>query len=136
MRPHWDEVWMNVAQQIRRRSSDPKHKVGAIVVTFDNTQVLAVGYNGDEKGGPNERESLVMGESGFIHAEENALIKCDYNNPKQKKMYITLSPCRMCAKRIINAGIDMVIYDEEYVDVTGIELLKVYGIEVIKFTQE
>lgn len=136
MRPSWDEVWMNVAHQIQRRSVDPKYKVGTIIVTFDNTQVLAVGYNGDQKGGSNVRDSLEQGMSGFIHAEENALIKCDYNNPKRKKMYVTLSPCRMCAKRIINAGIDVVIYDEEYPDRTGIELLREAGIEVIQFTLE
>ena len=40
---------------------------------------------GDQKGGSNERDSLVVGQSGFIHAEDNALIKLDYNNPKYKK---------------------------------------------------
>ena len=28
------------------------------------------------------------GKSGFIHAEVNALIKLDYNNPKEKIMYV------------------------------------------------
>ena len=99
MRPEWDEIWANFATQISRRSVDPKYKVGAVIVNDENTQVLSIGYNGDQKGGSNERESLSMGESGFIHAEENALIKLDYNNPKYKKMYVTLSPCKMCAKK-------------------------------------
>jgi len=123
-RPTWDEVWMDFAYSISRRSMDNKYKVGAIIVTDDNTQVLSVGYNGDHKGGPNQRDSLAHGESGFIHAEINALIKFDYNNPKRKIMFLTLSPCKMCAKAIINAGVSEVVYDEEYIDTAGIDLLK------------
>jgi len=57
---------------------------------------------------------MKQGQSGFIHAEINALIKCDYNNPKKKKMYLTLSPCDVCAKAIVNAGIDEVIFSRKY----------------------
>jgi dCMP deaminase len=122
-RPEWDEIWSNFADQISRRSLDPKHKVGAIVVNEENTQVLSIGYNGDQKGGPNQRESLDVGKSGFIHAEINALIKLDYNNPAKKKMYLTLSPCDVCAKAIINAGIEEVIYLERYEQSNGIDIL-------------
>lgn len=113
-RPGWDQIWMKFAHEISKRSLDDKHKVGAVIVNEDNTQVLAIGYNGDQKGGPNKRESMDVGGSGFIHAEINALIKCDYNYPKKKKMYLTLSPCKMCAKAIVNAGIDEVIYAKQY----------------------
>jgi len=132
-RPSWDSIWMEFARAISARSYDPRHQVGAIVVTADNTQVLAVGYNGNYAGGPNEVESQVPGESGMIHAEINALLKMDYNNPKDKKMYVTLSPCRMCAKAIINAGITEVIYGEEYRDTGGIDLLQLAGIKVSFF---
>ena len=130
MRPKWDEIWMDFAKNISRRSIDPKHKVGAVIVTEDNTQVLSLGYNGDHKGGPNIRDSLEHGHSGLIHAEINALIKCDYNNPKNKKMYVTLSPCDVCAKAIINAGIKEVIYLEEYKKSKGLEILQSCGIIV------
>ena len=115
---------MSFANSIAKRSIDPRFKVGAIVVSNDNTQVLSVGYNGDQAGGSNQVESSVPGESGCIHAEINALIKLDYNNPKAKKMYLTLSPCKMCAKAMINAGIQEVVYDEEYRDSSGIKLLQ------------
>lgn len=129
-RPSWDEVWMDTARLIARRSCDPRYRVGAIVVTADNTQVLSVGYNGNYKGGPNEVESAIPGESGMLHAEINALLKLDYNNPKRKVMYVTLSPCRMCCKAIVNAGISEVVYDKEYRDTTGIEILQQVGITV------
>ena len=127
-RPTWDEVWMKTALTISKRSYDPRHKVGAIVVTKDNTQVLAVGYNGNYSGGPNEVESVVPGESGMLHAEINALLKMDYNNPKEKKMYVTLLPCRLCAKAIINAGIKEVIYSELYRDTSSLEILNSQGV--------
>jgi dCMP deaminase len=52
-RPEWDEIWMEMAHSIARRSYDPKYKVGAIIVSADNTSVLALGYNGNFAGGPN-----------------------------------------------------------------------------------
>ena len=133
MRPEWDDIWMSVAHTIAQRSIDPRYQVGAVIVTADNTQVLALGYNGDHKGGPNTRESMATGQSGFIHAEINALIKCDYNNPKRKKMYVTLSPCSHCAKMIVNANIEEVVYSEDYRDTSGIDIMSSAGISVRRF---
>lgn len=129
-RPTWDEVWMKTAETLAERSYDPRHKVGAIVVTEDNTQVLAVGYNGNYSGGPNQVESTVPGESGMLHAEINALLKMDYNNPKRKKLYVTLLPCRMCAKAIINAGISEVVYRNTYRDTSSLGILETMSVHV------
>jgi dCMP deaminase len=131
-RTPWDDVWMSMAVIISSRSLDPRNKVGAIIVTEDNTQVLSIGYNGDEKGGLNLVESTEPGCSGFLHAEINALIKCDFNSPKNKKMYLTLSPCKMCAKAIVNGGVREVHYLQEYRDLSGVKLLKDAGIFVKK----
>jgi len=134
-RPDWNSIWSEFVTNISKRSPDQKFQVGAVIVTEDNTQVLALGYNGDHKGGPNQRDSLETGRSGFIHAEVNALIKCDFNNPKKKKMYLTHSPCPVCAKCIVNAGIDKVLYIKDYEpDMTGIEILKGCGVEVKKLS--
>ena len=129
-RPQWDTIWANFSKDIARRSLDPKHKVGAVIVNNENTQVLSIGYNGDQKGGSNKRDSMERGKSGFIHAEINALIKCDYNNPVKKKMYLTLSPCNICAKAIVNSGIKEVIYLEKYEQSNGIDILINAGIHV------
>jgi len=133
-RPHWDEIWMGFAHSIARRSYDPRYQVGAVIVTKENTQVLAVGYNGNYSGGPNEVESPEPGNSGMIHAEINALLKCDYNNRGEKIMYVTLSPCKMCAKAMINGGVKEVVYDEEYRDMSGLDLLKSAGVAVRRYT--
>lgn len=129
-RPNWDDIWMKFAYLIADRSYDPRHKVGSVVVTDSNTQVLAIGYNGNYSGGPNEVESNTPGESGMIHAEINAMIKLDFNNPNRKIMFLTLSPCRACAKAIINGGISEVVYSEEYRDTSGLELLSHAGVKV------
>ena len=133
-RPSWDKVWMKTAHIIASRSTDQRHKVGAVIVTDDNTQILALGYNGNYVGGPNEIESSEPGQSGNLHAEVNALLKMDFNNPKKKIMYVTLSCCRMCSKAIINSKIDKVVYYKEYRDTSGLELLRKSGIEVEQFT--
>jgi deoxycytidylate deaminase len=38
----------------------------------------------------------------------------------------------MCAKAIINSGIDEVIYNEEYRDTSGLEILSNGGVSVFK----
>ena len=129
-RPSWDKIWMDMAKTIAQRSHHPTFQVGAIIVTEDNTQVLSVGYNGSYKGGPNVPLSHEPGCSGLIHAEINALLKLDYNNPKKKKMYVTLSPCPDCARAIVNSNIDTVIYAEQYRNLDGIEILESAGINV------
>ena len=134
-RPTWDQIWISFAKTISERSYDPRNKVGAVIVTEDNTQVLSIGYNGGWAGGPNEVESLEPGKSGMIHAEINALIKMNYSHHKRKKLYVTLSPCRGCAKAIINGGINRVIYLDDYRDLSGVELLREAGIRVRRFDE-
>lgn len=132
-RPSWDKIWMQMAETIAQRSHHPTFKVGAIIVTSDNTQVLSLGYNGNAKGMSNTPQSEQPGHSGLLHAEINALLKLDYNNPKEKVMYLTLSPCANCAMAVINSGIKKIVYKETYRTNSGIELLQKAEIVVQKF---
>lgn len=132
-RNSWNVTWMTMARLIAQRSYDPSLKVGAVIVNDENTTILSHGYNGNYRGGPHERESQIPGQSGMIHAELNALIKLDYHSLQKKYMYVTHSPCIMCAKAIINARISKVIYESEYRDASGIALLKNTGVDVHKF---
>lgn len=126
---------MSIARLIAQRSYDPSLQVGAVVVSDDNSQMLSMGYNGNYRGGPHQRESSEPGQSGFIHAEVNALVKCDFNFHKKKHMYLTHSPCRTCAKLIVNAEITKVIYDIPYRDTSGIEILTSVGIDVFSLQE-
>lgn len=127
-RPSWNEIWMTMAETISKRSHHSEFKVGALIVTSDNTQVLSLGYNGNAAGMSNVPQSEEPGCSGLLHAEINALLKLDYNNPKDKVMYLTLSPCEYCAKAIINSGIKKVVYKEKYRNTSGIVLLRTAGV--------
>ena len=129
-RPSWDKIWMKMAETIAQRSHHPTFKVGAIIVTSDNTQVLSLGYNGNARGMSNVPQSEKPGCSGLLHAEINALLKLDYNNPKTKKMYLTLSPCEYCAKAIVNSKIEEVIYLKPYRDISGVNILKEANLKV------
>ena len=126
---------MTMAETIAKRSHHSTFKVGALIVTSDNTQVLSLGYNGNAAGMSNVPQSEEPGRSGLLHAEINALLKMDYNNPKDKVMYLTLSPCINCAIAIINSGIKKIIYKETYRDTTGIELLKKANVNVESFKE-
>lgn len=128
----FDAVWMRLALDLSRFSTCDRKKVACVVVTEDAQQILAVGYNGTEKGGPNHCVRPEPGNCGCLHAEDNACIKLDYNNPARKILYCTDSPCEYCARRIVNAGISEVIYLREYRKTEGLEILARAEIPVTK----
>ena len=99
--------FMNIAKQIATLSYDQKHQVSAILIKKDFSNIHCMGYNGNYEGGPNERDSQEHGKSGFIHAEENALLKKTITKEEMENymMFVTMTPCNMCAKKMVNAGI-------------------------------
>jgi len=114
-------VFMNMCREISTLSHDPKYKVAALVITPDYREVCAIGYNGDYAGGPNERESLEHGKSNFIHAEENVLVHLckPFELRHNLILFCTHKPCTMCAKKLVNAGLKTVLYDQDYIDAIG-----------------
>jgi deoxycytidylate deaminase len=68
-----------------------------------------------------------------IHSEENCLVKSSYSDPSRKKMYVTVSPCVRCAKLIVNAKIDEVIYRDAYRIRDGLEILVSGGVIVRQY---
>ena len=141
-RPTWDYIWMALAVEIGERSTcrTPNRKVGCVIVSEDNTKVLSNGYNGGAKGDDNScdyTEDLKIGSSRCtcVHAEMNALTKLDTSNPVGKRMYLTVSPCKLCYKLIVNAGIQEVIYLWEY-DSEIISKMKSLGVKVRSMKNE
>lgn len=133
-RPSWDEIWLTMAHHLALRSTCSRACVGCIIVSEDNHRVLAVGYNGGAAGVFNECQSTEPGKCGHLHAEINALIKLDYNEPGSKKAYVTMMPCFNCSVALVNAKIKEVVYKESYRDTSGIELLEKAGIRTRQFT--
>ena len=123
-RPTWPEIWMQLAEHLSQRSTCRRAHVGCVIVSSDNCRVLSMGYNGNYTKGPNTCDSNEPGFCGCLHAEDNCLLKMNFNDPVDKIMYTTTSPCKACAKRIVQASINEVIYLNEYRNTEGIELLK------------
>ena len=117
------EVYMRMAEELAKRSTCARLQVGTVVTDAQMENVLAIGYNGNARGLPNRCDSTVPGQCGCIHSEVNALIKAP-GAIKDKVVFVTNSPCVMCAKLIINSGVTHVFYRHAYRDPSGVELLQ------------
>lgn len=109
-------VFARMCMTLSSLSHDPKFQVGAMVITRDFREICALGYNGSYKGGPNERESLETGKSGFIHAEENCLIHLckPFELRKDLIMICRYKACPACARLVVNGGIRTFLYIDDY----------------------
>ena len=131
----FDEIYMDLACSLAKRSTCSRLHVGCVVVSDDNQRVLSIGYNGGAKKIFNDCLSDEPGKCGHLHAEMNALIKLNYNEPVKKKMYVTVLPCFQCSVAIVNASIDEVIYLNDYRLTDGLELLHRANIKVRKYEE-
>lgn len=128
-RPSLVNSFIEVAEIFSKRSTCNRLSVGCVITNSEMTSILSIGYNGNAKGLNNCCDSDEPGNCGCIHSEVNALIKCDYSI-KNKKMFVTHSPCKMCCKLIINAGISHVYYLNEYRDMSALQILHQSGVFV------
>ena len=114
---NWDEYFMGVAHLSGMRSKDPNTQVGACIVSSDN-KILSMGYNGfprgcsdDEFPWDREGETLDTKYPFVTHSELNAILNYRGGSLDGTKLYVSLFPCNECAKAIIQAGIQTVVYD-------------------------
>ncbi|MBT3827654.1 hypothetical protein HOL34_03095 [bacterium] len=114
-RPSFEYIYMGLAYQLARRSTCSRARVGTVMTSIDFRKVLAVGYNGNATGLPNQCDRAEQGNCGCLHSEENAVINCDAPRALPKFIFVTMLPCVMCAKRLINlGGVVKVFYQNEY----------------------
>ena len=119
----WDEFIMRVAVAASMRSKDPNTQVGACIADADN-RILSVGYNGtphglddDEFPWDDSEDPLRDKHSYVIHAEANAILnyRGSLKDMAGGVVYVTLFPCKECAKTLVQAGIGEVVYlDDKY----------------------
>ena len=128
------EVYMRMAEELAKRSTCSRLQVGTVVTDARLENVLAIGYNGNARGLPNRCDSATPGQCGCIHSEVNALIKAP-GAVKDKVVFVSNSPCVMCAKLIINSGVTHVYYRRIYRDPSGIELLASVGVTPVAYTR-
>lgn len=125
-RPSWEEYFISVAKTIATRSNCVKRKVASIIVK--DKRIISTGYNGTPRGVKNCNEGGCPRCNSFAqsgtrleeclcsHGEENAIVQASYHGVSLKgsTLYTTYAPCLLCAKMIINAGIEKVVYNAEY----------------------
>ena len=142
-RPSWDEYFLGICEFVARRSTCLRRQVGAILVR--DKRILTTGYNGAPRGlkhcielGGCQRERMGV-PSGQrhelcrgLHAEQNAIIQAALHGVQVTgaTMYITTQPCVLCAKMLINAAIERVVYKGDYPDELAMEMLEEAGIKV------
>ena len=108
------DAFAQICTNISSLSYDDKYKVGSIIFSNNFRVIHSTGYNGNYSGGPNERDSMASGDSGFIHAELNALLKFGRSAHDEDVIMCTMTPCWHCAKCIANSGIKRALFITNY----------------------
>ena len=151
IRPSFDDIYMELANNLARRSHCVKMKVGAVIT--QDTRIVSLGYNGPPAGTKNCDEewpetgcprSERGGCSLALHAEENAILYAAKNKVTLSggTLYVTLSPCLPCARIIFTMDIKKVFYLNSYAEYKGMDLdeglafLQKFGVEVIKYRKD
>jgi dCMP deaminase len=136
-RPSWDDYFMQITFEVATRSTCPRATVGAVVVR--DKRILTTGYNGAPTGLPHCTEVGCLMVNGHcvrtLHAEQNAIIQGALHgvDVSGSTLYVTHQPCLICAKMIINAGIQRVVYAGQYPDEIARSFLEEAGVELIGF---
>ncbi|WP_118194120.1 deoxycytidylate deaminase [Albibacterium indicum] len=128
-KPSFDEIFMNLAEELSKRSHCIRAQVGAVL--SKDTRIISIGYNGPPSGTHNcdeewPGEGCARDSKGScslaLHAEQNAILYAVKNGADLEgaTLYTTLSPCLPCARFIFSAGIVHVFYRHSYAEYKGL----------------
>ena len=130
-RPSKDEYYIGIAEAVLERSTCLRRKYGAVLVKDD--EIVSTGYNGSQRNEANccdvgycerEAQGVPKGERYelcvAIHSEDNAISSAGRAKALGATLYIVgknvsdgsyanPSPCMMCRRKIVNAGIKRVV---------------------------
>lgn len=149
-KPSFDDIYIDLAVNLSKRSHCVKMKVGAVITK--DTRIVSLGYNGPPSGTHNcdiewPVEGCPRSSKGScslaLHAEENAILYAAKNKVDLQgaTLYITLSPCLPCARMIFTSGIKQVYFLNSYAEYKGqeteegIEFLERFGVIVSRLTR-
>lgn len=139
-RPSWHEYFIDLAFTVAQRGTCDRAQVGAVIVR--DRRVLTTGYNGSPAGLPHcDDVGHLMIDNHCVrtlHAEQNAIIQAALHGigVQGSACYVTHQPCLTCAKMIINAGIERVIYAGNYPDENSRQFLAAAGVELIHMPRQ
>lgn len=150
-RPSTVDTLIEIANTVSKRSTCSRRQNGAVIAT-SNGVVLSTGYNGALSGmdhcdhdcecgtytGIHTENCPAHPNNGCtisVHAEANAVYFAARNgvSVENQIIYCTTEPCVKCAEAIVQSGISFCIYDQEYRNHGGIELLQKAGVHVSRY---
>jgi dCMP deaminase len=150
VKPDFDDIFMELAVNLAKRSHCIKKHVGAVLVK--DTRIISIGYNGPPSGTHNCDEEFPgtgcsrdsKGSCSLaLHAEQNAILYAVKNKAtvEGSTLFVTLAPCLPCARIIYSMGIEKVIFLYSYAQYKGltidegIEFLLKFGVEVLHYAK-
>lgn len=145
-RPNFDEIYMNVATEVARRSHDPQTQCGCVLTK--NNIVIMTGYNGfvrdiNDSVLPNTRPDKYP---FMMHSEANCLLSCAREgiSTNGATAYITGPPCVACLQQLWQAGITKIVHGKATIQMldndeykSNIEILKLlFGnrLEIVEYS--
>lgn len=127
-----ENYYLDIAQTVAERSTCLRKQYGAIIVKSD--EIVSTGYNGAPRGRSNcvdlnyclrEKFNIPSGQRyelcRSVHAEANAIISASRSeclggtlylaccDPQTGRLIPGTTPCSMCRRLIINAGLTRVV---------------------------
>lgn len=116
MADKWDIRFLELAKHISGWSKDPSTKVGCVVVGEDR-EIRSTGFNGFPRGISDDSERLTDRSKKYpliCHAEENAIMHAARIgiSLKGSTAFVTWPPCSRCARSLIQAGVQEIVYPE------------------------
>lgn len=135
-RPDWDNYFLNIAAVVATRATCLRRRYGAVVVS-EHHQILSTGYCGMPRGYDDclqlkqcwrQEHNIPSGQNYdkcySVHAEENAIIQAARVGTAvegavmflwgmdDKGTAVVTKPCLLCAKVLVNTGIQYVVTAE------------------------
>jgi dCMP deaminase len=132
---HKIDTFGKMIVQISELSNASTKKVACMALHRNFTKIASFGYNGSYMNAPineetgTEEDSLEPGQSGFIHAEVNMIAKFREHDPENYIVLLTLSPCKMCTKILVNSGFKYIFWVEDYREQSHLHIFDECGIK-------
>lgn len=125
-----DKAFLTMAELLGSLGTCDRKHVGAIITR--KGRCVSWGYNGAPPGLPHcQHLGDVKPCTNATHAEANALAFAARQgiSTANGTLYVAVSPCEVCARLLIAAGIERVVYAEQYRDDAGLRLLIKAGVK-------
>ena len=149
-RATWDEYFLNLVELVGSRGTCDRGRSGCVVVK--DKRIITTGYVGSPMGSGHcddlghEMHTVVQenGETSqhcirTTHAEQNAIVNAARFGAALDgaTLYCHMTPCYVCAKMIINAGIKRVVCNKDYhKGQRSKEIFKEAGVDYVLVNEE